>query len=222
MSSVSALAQRLGVVAGFSDPQVGLEQYPTPPDLAAHLIHVADLQGDIEGRRVIDLGTGTGMLALGAALRGPALVVGIDVDPDPLRTARENERRVGTTADVSWARANATDAPLRSRAESSAGADDPVQMGDTLTTVVMNPPFGAQNANEHADRAFLATAARVATVSYSVHNADSSNFVESFADDNGGAVTRAYGAELDLPRQFEFHDADSRTVDAEVFRIAWD
>jgi putative methylase len=86
----------------------------------------------------------------------------------------------------------------------------------------MNPPFGAQNANEHADRAFLATAARMATVSYSVHNADSSNFVESFADDNGGAVTRAYGAELDLPRRFEFHDADSRTVDAEVFRIAWD
>jgi len=83
MSSVSALAQRLGVVAGFEDPQVGLEQYPTPPDLAAHLIHVADLQGDVEGQRVIDLGTGTGMLALGAALRGPASVVGIDVDPDP-------------------------------------------------------------------------------------------------------------------------------------------
>jgi putative methylase len=222
MSSVSALAQRLGVVAGFEDPQVGLEQYPTPPDLAAHLIHVADLQGDVEGQRVIDLGTGTGMLALGAALRGPASVVGIDVDPDPLRTARENERRVGTTADVSWVRADATDAPLRSRAESDAGADDPAHEDDTATTVVMNPPFGAQNANEHADRAFLATAARVATVSYSVHNADSSNFVESFADDNGGAVTRAYGAELDLPRRFEFHDADSRTVDAEVFRIAWD
>jgi putative methylase len=222
MSSVSALAQRLGVVAGFEDPQVGLEQYPTPPDLAAHLIHVADLQGDVEGQRVIDLGTGTGMLALGAALRGPASVVGIDVDPDPLRTARENERRVGTTADVSWVRADATDAPLRSRAESSAGADDPVQVGDTATTVVMNPPFGAQNANEHADRAFLATAARVATVSYSVHNADSSDFVEAFADDNAGDVTRAYGAELDLPRQFAFHDADSRTLDAEVFRIAWD
>ena len=222
MSSVSALAQRLGVVAGFEDPQVGLEQYPTPPDLAAHLIHVADLQGDVEGQRVIDLGTGTGMLALGAALRGPASVVGIDVDPDPLRTARENERRVGTTADVSWVRADATDAPLRSRAESSTGADEPTHEDDTATTVVMNPPFGAQNANEHTDRAFLATAARMATVSYSVHNADSSNFVESFADDNGGAVTRAYGAELDLPRRFEFHDADSRTVDAEVFRIAWD
>ena len=222
MSSVSALAQRLGVVAGFEDPQVGLEQYPTPPDLAAHLIHVADLQGDVEGQRVIDLGTGTGMLALGAALRGPASVVGIDVDPDPLRTARENERRVGTTADVSWVRADATDAPLHSRAESDAGTDEPAHEDDTATTVVMNPPFGAQNANEHADRAFLATAARMATVSYSVHNADSSNFVESFADDNGGAVTRAYGAELDLPRRFEFHDADSRTVDAEVFRIAWD
>ncbi|WP_273836338.1 METTL5 family protein [Halococcus sp. PRR34] len=222
MSSVSALAQRLAVVAGFEDPQVGLEQYPTPPDLAAHLIHVADLQGDIEGRPVIDLGTGTGMLALGAALRGPESVVGIDIDPDPLRTARENERRVGTTADVSWIRADATDAPLRSRAASTDTEEVPPHESDTSTTVVMNPPFGAQNDNEHADRAFLATAARVATVSYSVHNANSSEFVEAFADDNGGEVTRAYGAELDLPRQFEFHEADSRTVDAEVFRITWE
>lgn len=221
MSSVSALAQRLAVVAGFEDPQVGLEQYPTPPDLAAHLIHVADLQGDIEDRPVIDLGTGTGMLALGAALRGPESVVGIDIDPDPLRTARANERRVGTTADVSWVRADATDAPLRSRAASSETAEASTRDSDAPTTIVMNPPFGAQNDNEHADRAFLATAARMATVSYSIHNADSSGFVEAFADDNGGAVTRAYGAELDLPRQFEFHEADSRTVDAEVFRIEW-
>jgi putative methylase len=206
MSTKTELAQQLAVVAGFEDPRVDLEQYRTPPDLAAHLIHTADLQGDVEGRTVVDLGTGTGMLALGAVLRGPRDVVGIDLDPSALRTARENERRVAAAASVEWVLADATRVPL-------CPPDD--------TTVVMNPPFGAQSDNEHADRRFLATAADVADVSYSVHNAGSESFVESFATDNGGTVTHAFRAEFDLPRQFDFHERETETVDAEVFRIEW-
>jgi len=206
MSTKTQLAQQLGVVAGFDDPRVDLEQYRTPPDIAAHLVHTADLQGDIEGRVVVDLGTGTGMLALGAVLRGPQTVVGVDVDPDPLATARDNERRVAAATDVDWLRADATALPL-----------DP----DAPTTVVMNPPFGAQRGNEHADRAFLATAADISDVSYSVHNAGSEEFVDSFAADNGGTVTHAFAAELDLPHQFDFHESESQVIDVEVFRIDW-
>jgi len=206
MSTKTRLAQQLGVVAGFDDPRVDLEQYRTPPDIAAHLIHTADLQGDIEDRIVVDLGTGTGMLALGAVLRGPRAVVGVDIDPDPLATARANERRVAAATDVEWVRADATRAPL--------APDGP-------TTVVMNPPFGAQSGNEHADRGFLATAAAISDVSYSIHNAGSEAFVDSFAADNGGTVTHAFAAELDLPHQFDFHESESRVVDVEVFRIDW-
>jgi len=206
VSTKSGLAQRLAIVAGFEDPTVSLEQYRTPPELAAHLVHTADLQGDIEDRTVVDLGCGTGMLALGAALRGPTRVVGLDIDPDPLATALENERKVASATNVEWVRGDATDAPLR-------------QAG--RTTVVMNPPFGAQSGNEHADRAFLATAADIADVSYSIHNAGSREFVEAFAEDNGGAVTHAFEAEFELPRQFDHHDADRRVIDAEVFRIEW-
>jgi putative methylase len=206
MSTKTRLAQQLGVVAGFDDPRVDLEQYRTPQDIAAHLIHTADLQGDIEDRIVVDLGTGTGMLALGAVLRGPQAVVGVDIDPDPLATARANERRVAAATDVEWVRADATDVPL--------APDGP-------TTVVMNPPFGAQSGNEHADRAFLATAAETSDASYSIHNAGSEEFVDSFAADNGGTVTHAFAAELDLPHQFGFHESESQVVDIEVFRIDW-
>ncbi|WP_434084154.1 METTL5 family protein [Halorarius litoreus] len=199
------LAQELGVVAGFENPRAPLEQYHTPPDLAAHIVHVADLQGDIEGRTVVDLGSGTGMLALGAALRGPERVVGVELDPAPLSTARKNERKVAARPDVSWIRGDATRAPLC--------LDD--------ATVLMNPPFGAQTGNEHADRAFLQTASAIARVSYSVHNEGSREFVEAFADDEGGEVTHAFAAEFDLPRQFEFHDSESSTLTAEVFRIVW-
>ena len=207
MPTKSALAQQLGVVAGFDDPRADLEQYRTPPELAAHLVHRADLEGDIQGRTVVDLGCGTGMLALAAALRAPETVVGVDIDPGPLSTARANERKVGSTTSVSWLRADATRAPLCPP--------------DGETTVVMNPPFGAQSGNEHADREFLATAAETAGVSYSLHNADSEAFVESFAADNGGEVTHAFAAQFDLPRQFEFHEDDRRSITAELFRIEW-
>lgn len=206
MATKSALTQQLGVVVGFDDPRADLEQYRTPPELAAHLVHTADLQGDIEDRAVIDLGCGTGMLALGASLRGPRTVVGVDIDPGPLATARENEARVASTSSVSWVRADATREPL---------------CPDGGVTVLMNPPFGAQSGNEHADREFLSTAAAVADVSYSIHNADSADFVESFAADNAGEVTAAFRAEFDLPRQFEFHETDRQTLDVEVFRIQW-
>ena len=85
----------------------------------------------------------------------------------------------------------------------------------------MNPPFGAQTGNEHADRAFLATAADIADVSYSIHNADSADFVEAFAADNAGEVTHAFRAEFDLPKSFDFHEDDRRHIDVEVFRIDW-
>jgi putative methylase len=206
VATKAALETQLAVVAGFENPSVSLEQYPTPPELAAHVVHVADLNDDIEGRTVVDLGTGTGMLALGAALRGPARVIGLDVDREALSTARANRVRVGTTAPIHWVQADATRCPLRLTER---------------TTVVMNPPFGAQRGHEHADRAFLATAAEVADVSYSIHNAGSREFVEAFAADNGGEVTHAFEATFDLARQFDFHEESRKELRTEVYRIVW-
>jgi putative methylase len=206
MATKSALRRQLDVLSGFDTPRVDLEQYRTPPELAAHLVHTADLREDIEGQLVVDLGCGTGILALAATVRTPADVVGIEVDPDPLAIARENERRLDAQHAVSWIQADATTLPLST---------------ERSTTVLMNPPFGAQSGNEHADREFLATTADFASVSYSIHNEGSYEFVESFAEDNGGKVTDAFAATLTLPQTYEFHTEQSRTIDVEVFRIDW-
>lgn len=206
MASKRSLATKLGVVTGFEEPSVALEQYPTPPDLAAHVVHLADLHGDVDGRTVLDLGTGTGMLALAAALRGPARVFGAEIDRAALTTATANQRRVAASAPVHWIQADATRLPLT--------VPDPV-------TVLMNPPFGARDGNRNADRGFLATASRVASVSYSVHNAGSEEFVEAFAADNGGEVTHAFAADFAIDAQFDHHEDESRDVDAEVYRIEW-
>lgn len=48
------------------------------------------LQTDIEGKNVIDMGTGTGILGILAAMRGAANVIGIEIDPFAAVNAREN------------------------------------------------------------------------------------------------------------------------------------
>jgi putative methylase len=199
-----ALEQRLAAVAGFGDPDPSLEQYPTPAGLAAHLVHLADLQGDLAGRTVADFGAGTGMLALAAATRKPERVLAVERDPAAIATARENEREVAPEVAVDWLLGDATRPPLAA-----------------VDTVVMNPPFGAQAGNEHADRAFLAAASEAAGVSYSIHNAGSRSFVDSFAADEGGEVTHAFAAEFAVDAQFAFHTSDREVLDVEVFRIEW-
>jgi len=212
MSTRRGLERRLGDLAGFEEPRADLEQYPTPADVAAHLLHDADLRGDLEGT-VVDLGSGTGVLALGAALRSPARVVGIERDPHALAIARENGCRVEPPSPVSWLLGDVPRTPL-------CPGDGPAASGRDVT-VVMNPPFGAQDGNRGADRAFLGTAARIAGVSYSIHNAGSEGFVDSFVADAGGEVTHAFEARLALDRQFGFHAAEREEITAEVFRIEW-
>ena len=204
MPPQSTLETQLAVVAGFDSPDVHLEQYRTPPEIAAAVIHRADLEGDIADRQVADLGCGTGMLALGAALRGASTVVGVDIDPAPLRTAMANARKVGARSAVGWVCADARAVPLVD-----------------IDTVVMNPPFGAQQTARHADRGFLETAAAIAEVSYSIHNAGSEGFVEAFVEDEGGVVDAAFSATLTVPPTYEFHSAEAATIDAEVYRIRW-
>lgn len=203
MPSRRDLERHLEVVAGFKAPDATLEQYATPPQIAASLVHVAWLRDDLD-RPVVDLGSGTGMLAIAAALRTDEVVLGLEVDTDAIATARENATAVGVSVD--WICGDSHAPPLC--------FDEPI-------TVIMNPPFGAQRGQRGADRPFLAAASELATVSYSIHNAESEAFIRSYVADLGGDVTDAYALELDLPAQFAFHDEGVATVDAEAYRIEW-
>jgi len=54
----------------------------------------------LEGKSVLDVGTGSGILAIAAAKRGASPVVAVDVDPLAVEAARENADRNGVAIPV--------------------------------------------------------------------------------------------------------------------------
>lgn len=64
---------------------------------------------DLDGRAVLDVGTGTGVLAIAAALRGAHPVVGVDVDPDAVEVADANATTNGVHLDLRCGSIDAVD-----------------------------------------------------------------------------------------------------------------
>ncbi|AGB15960.1 putative RNA methylase [Halovivax ruber XH-70] len=205
MPSRRDIARALETVADFREPQVELEQYLTAPDLAAHICHLAAMRGDMDEATVVDLGCGTGMLALGARCVEADTIVGLDVDRAALETAVQNEKRLFDRRTIHWVEGDATLPPTC----------------PTQATVISNPPFGAQHGNRHADRAFLDATAALASVSYTIHNAGSLDFVEQFASDHGASVTDAFESTIPIDHRFDHHTDARSSIDVEVFRIDW-
>ena len=76
----------------------------TPPPSSIVLARLIDVR---PGDTVLDLGCGSGLLAIAAAKLGARRVVATDVDPDALKATRENARRHGVadrvvTREGSW------------------------------------------------------------------------------------------------------------------------
>lgn len=55
---------------------------------------------DVRGQRVLDIGTGSGVLAIAAAKLGASRVTGLDQDPDALAAAQANVARNRVTVDL--------------------------------------------------------------------------------------------------------------------------
>ena len=64
---------------------------------------------DLEGRRVLDLGTGSGILAIAAIKLGARRATGVDRDPDALDSAREAVDANGVAAEVELHRRDIAD-----------------------------------------------------------------------------------------------------------------
>lgn len=195
------LEMALQRLSGYARPSPTLEQYQTPAPLAARLLYTAFMNHDIEGKRVCDLGSGTGVLAIGAALLGAAKVTGVELDDAAIKTATANAALLG--AEVDFIVGDIRDTTIAER------------LG-TFDTVVMNPPFGAQNA--HADRPFIDCALRIAPVTYGIFNAGSTQFVDTFIRDRA-TITGQIAGKFPIRRTFFFHTKEVQEIEVEILRL---
>jgi putative methylase len=160
---------------------------------------------DVVGKKVLDLGCGTGRLALGAAFLGAKDVIGVDIDKTAVKAAVDNSIRAGLKERVQWV-----------------VADIDVIHG-SFDTVLQNPPFGVQKRG--ADRKFLKRALELGKVVYSLHKSSqedrtfvrklkagrnavpviSSAFLEKFIEKNGGRIRAVYALVMTVPHMFSFH-----------------
>jgi putative methylase len=194
------LEMALQDIPSHPHPNPHLEQYLTPAPIAADLIWNATSQGDVSDLKVVDLGCGTGILALGAALMGAGDVVGVDVDEKAITIALKESERLQVQVRFL--------------------AMDILDFGEKADIVIQNPPFGAQKANrKEADRRFLEKALEVAPVVYSFHLKKTENFLEKLVLALGGTITQRFYYSFPLPRIYHFHQEEKREVEVVVLRV---
>ncbi|MCS7140101.1 MAG: METTL5 family protein [Candidatus Nezhaarchaeota archaeon] len=196
------LAILLSKIGEHPAPNVKLEQYMLTSEEASDILWIIETTfDDIRGRTVVDLGCGTGVLAIGAALLGASYVVGVDVDKVALKIAIQKAKMLKVSERISWICAHVPHLNLR--------AD----------VVIQNPPYGVRRRG--ADRPFIETAIRVAPVAYSLHKAGMKNrtFIQKYVKRMGGMIDKIIPFEVTIRPKFEFHRKGAYKVKVDLYRI---
>ena len=215
------LEMLLSQVKPHPSPKPSLEQYTIPANVAATMLYIAAYtNNDIVGRTVLDLGCGTGRLALGAGFLGAKQVVGVDVDKTAVKVAFESSVRASLKGKVQWIIA------------------DIDGVHGSFDTVLQNPPFGVQR--RKADRKFLEKALEAGKVIYSLHKSPQkddtfvkrlkasefsvapvapSPFLRKFIARHGGEIKAVYAMVMAIPHMFQFHTKRKHEFIADLYVI---
>jgi predicted RNA methylase len=194
------LAITLSKLAPSPEPKLKWEGYTLDPEAAAEIAYVAAwTNDDIQGKKVVDLGCGSGSLAIAAALLDAEWVVGVDIDKEAVKTAKTNAEQAGVTVDL-------------------AAADIRCVTGH-FDTALMNPPFGSWH--KGADVRFLKKALEISDVAYSLHkrNRRVRSFLAQKIPELGGSISQLYEMEVNIARTYRFHKKKSYTVKVDLYRV---
>jgi putative methylase len=196
------LEKAISRIKPHPDPKVYLEQYTIPADVAAEILFTAAyIYDDIIAKTVVDLGCGTGRLAIGAALLGARETFGVDIDRVVVRIAQRNAEELNAREITHWI------------------TGDIGVIHGSFDTVLQNPPFGVQR--RRADRKFIERSVELGRRIYSLHKAGEGNreFIKRFIEKRGGKVMSIFTSKMQIPRLFEFHTRKTHAVQVDLYRI---
>lgn len=175
-----------------------LEQYNTPADIAADILCLAYSLGDIQDKKVVELGCGNGIFAIGAKLLGAKHVVGVDLDNNAVEVAEENTKRLGLEVEFV--------------------SSDVEDFFERCDTVVQNPPFGAQKAHKHADLLFIRKAFEIANVVYSMHLLKTKEFVTRNIGLCKAKVDLTKSYKFPIAHTYPFHKKETKSFEVIMVR----
>ena len=144
-------------------PLIQLEQYSTPPRLAAELALIMDGEDEIEGKNLADFGCGCGVLSAAVLQFEPGTLLAIDIDTKCLQITSDNL----SDFSVDFLQCDIVNGV-------------PLQR-DSFDAVITNPPFGTRK--QGADISFVNEALKVAPIVYSFHKESTRQFVQKTADE---------------------------------------
>ena len=196
------LERALSEIEANPHPKAYLEQYTTPSTVAAEALYLAAyVYDDIIDKTVVELGCGTGRLAVGAALLGAKEVFGVDLDGDAVRIAKRNAEQMGFKDNTHWI------------------VGDIGVVTGCFDTVLQNPPFGVQR--KRADRRFITKALELSGRIYSFHKSGDSNreFIKRFIEEHGGEISKIFPVSMEIPRMFKFHTKKKQSTQVDLYLI---
>jgi putative methylase len=191
----------------IENPVPELEQYTTPGNLAAEILNLAYLNGDIEGKTVIDLGCGSGRFAIGSLLMGAKKVIAVEKYNNVIQTAKENLKKAEKLSNEK----------LSGKIEFI--CCDIIEADIKGDTIIQNPPFGIQKKN--ADRIFLEVALEKAHTIYSLHRhyQKTRKFIREFVEHRKAKIQKIIKFKFRIPYMFRFHKKDAVEIEVDLFVI---
>ena len=185
----------------FSSPKDYLEQYQTPPSIAGEMIHYISNNYSLNNYSIADLGCGTGILGISAALCGCKNVFLFDIDGEALDIAKNNIEQLELEDNIQIIQMDVNQLRQCNK------------LNKYFDLVITNPPFGIRSENG-ADIEFLKTASYICNNTiFSLHKFSTINFLKKFYNKNGINDIKSFKIEYNLPKTYKFQKKKEKNID---------
>jgi|TARA_B100000287_G_scaffold432410_1_gene491708 putative methylase len=181
------------IIDDFKEPKIKFEQYMTPPEIAAFMIHYAWMKGEIENKKIIDIGAGTGMLGIGAAFLGGNVTM-IEIDKDAYEILKNNVAK--TDHEIRLINKNIFD----------------FDFDEEYDTALINPPFGIKSKNKDMD--FIVKASKISKHIFSIHDGSESNKnnIKSLFEKHNLKIIESLMMDFSLKSTYPWHEEKNKIL----------